>query len=412
MQGGTTKQNPIGIDISDFSIEIVQLDTDKKISAYGRAVLERGVVKNGIVLEQEKLASAVNGILKDTAPNRLSETGLPLQAIVSLPESKVFTHIIPVAQGTENIYEYVENRASKIIPADIKSMYWDCVLIKGDEMNEAFFIGVKKDIVDGYIGALLLSDTEPIAFDGELISAARSILPESGTEESTLIVDIGARATHIGIYDRDTIITSAIEVPIGGEDITDKLTETLNIKREEANNLKDQHGFIKNSNTKVHMVLETVLLRIIEDVKNAISYHEEKTGDQVSKIILTGGASLIPGIVHYFKKVLDREVILGEPFQHITDGDILKKSGMQPVLFATVIGLALRGAGHASFTMNVDLLQKHTKDQKGSLQVSISPNMRKLRTSLRHINIKQIGAIIFVSVAVLILGFVLFRFLI
>jgi cell division ATPase FtsA len=71
--------------------------------------------------------------------------------------------------------------------------------------------------------------------------------------------------------------------------------------------------------------------------------HEARSGTHIDRVVLTGGSSLFHDFSSYAGYVLDREVVLGNPFTKVAYPafmeDKLKEIGP---IFATAVGAALR----------------------------------------------------------------------
>src|SRR3972149_9797243 len=88
---GLFQKSAFGLDISDTSLEMVEFQ--KKggkivLSAVGRMILAKGVMEDGKILDEQKMAAAISDLCSKTQPQKIS-TKL---VIASLPESKIFTH--------------------------------------------------------------------------------------------------------------------------------------------------------------------------------------------------------------------------------------------------------------------------------------------------------------------------------
>ena len=89
------KKIPFGLDISDFSIEVLQLQKrfgKLYLGSYNRTELEEGIIEEGKILKAEKLQEKIKEVLRDAVPKRIDTS----QLILSLPESKTFLYIFRV----------------------------------------------------------------------------------------------------------------------------------------------------------------------------------------------------------------------------------------------------------------------------------------------------------------------------
>jgi len=66
------QKKAFGLDICDTSIVAIQLKKHRgkiELVAAGHLELESGIVKNGLILDQEKLSQAIKKLLLKTKPN-------------------------------------------------------------------------------------------------------------------------------------------------------------------------------------------------------------------------------------------------------------------------------------------------------------------------------------------------------
>lgn len=407
------KNYPIGIDISDYSIEVLQLNKQREILAYGRIILEEGIVDNGKILAKEKLAEKIKEVLESTVPHAIVPSA-GTRAIVSLPESRVFLHYFEVEEDLHDqaLSEKVLEEASKVIPVPTDHMQWDFVAVgsgfapgsrkeehaeqeKMSARKTILFISVAKEIVSDLREVFTLAGLQLVALDIESMSLGRALLAlpettswldaledEGRAGASTMIIDIGARTTTMSIFDRNQILLMSATIPIAGERFTYAIQEKLGISRKEAEDLKRKFGFDGGKGeSRVFSILQAEFQGILQEMKTVIQYYERKRGERIAKIILAGGSSLLPKIDEYISVNVEREVALGEPIQKIRDGNVFSEK-ISPLLFADVIGLALRGIASNPEEDGINLLPEGergfiAKTKKGSFLVQENTGEQK-----------------------------------
>ncbi len=88
-----TKKQAFGLDVSDASIEALDLEKTGqgiRIRSYGRKELPSAqMVENGIIKEKKELAENIREVLKEAKPKPISKN----LCLVSLPSSQVFTYL-------------------------------------------------------------------------------------------------------------------------------------------------------------------------------------------------------------------------------------------------------------------------------------------------------------------------------
>ena len=103
---------------------------------------------------------------------------------------------------------------------------------------------------------------------------------------------------------------------------------------------------VASSITAIFMIerSEEIVNLILTEAKKSQAYFETRhEGKQIKRVVLTGGKSLLPGIVQYFTEGLSLETQLGDPFISVNLTDKEKAAfGDSAVLFATAVGLAMK----------------------------------------------------------------------
>ena len=164
---------PFGLDISDYSIEIVSLQGSKsnpKLSALGREILTPGIIEEGRILNKASLELALKNLLSNPQFGKIMSRKL----IFSLPESKSFIHIfeLPKDLNRTEILEFIKSQAIQTFPFPLNELYFDFQL-KG---NEILLVAAQKEIVDNYLEIFKNCKLHPIALENESISWSRALI--------------------------------------------------------------------------------------------------------------------------------------------------------------------------------------------------------------------------------------------
>jgi len=383
-----TRQPIVGIDVSDHSIEVMQLNKQGKIVSYGRAILESGIVENGNILKQKELIDILNDTLKKTKPFPLiAEDIKELKAIISLPENKTYIHHFQVSVK-DDLYNSIVKQIETNIPLPIKKLSWDFFKIYNKERKDQvdiICVAVDQDVIDSYIYFLRAAGITPVAIDVESFAIGRGLLKkiydpvaeevnskkkkkktESTKEEieDTMILDIGAKDTIISVYDHSGAICFAVSSPIAGFSFTAKIAEHLGVTMEKAEELKVSGGF--SSKTDFFPAIEREALKIVSEVKEANSFYKKRFNRDVKKIILAGGSALLPEIDVFFQKFFGNKVEIGNPLTKVKDLSNLDEK--KAVIYSNVIGLALRGISDDPVRDGINLLPSEVKAKEIKIQ--------------------------------------------
>jgi type IV pilus assembly protein PilM len=332
----------IGIDIGSKSIKIIELNksgqtwTLKSSGAVGYS----GQTPDKIIDENEfkKIADLIKGIIKKVEIKTF-------EVNISLPEAVVFTRLIKFPLlSEEEVSAAVKWEAEQYIPIPAsEAVIQYTILEKNDTTSQTsvLLVATPKVVVEKFVKVLQLAGLTPVVAETELTALTRSLAPQKGI---SLLLDIGFSSTDMAIV-KDASILFTRSISVAGEAFTRAVSQSLAIEPIQAEEYKKTYGLSDNQlEGKVKRALEPIFRVIIEEIKKAIQfYRSEEKGDAPTSIILTGGASTMPGIVSYLTQNLGIETVVGDPFGKITlDEETKKNLANYASLYSAAVGLAMR----------------------------------------------------------------------
>ncbi len=361
---GATKFPVVGIDISDYSIEVLQLNRDRSMARYGSSVMEKGIVEDGRILNAKRLDEAFTETFSKIQPKPLLlKKEKRIKAIFSLPESKTFIRTFSY-NSSENLEEEIKKSIKENIPYLFGDLYWDYLLLtplakkkkrkeKEDEKEiKVLVVAVPGDLVDQYLYFFWAHHIDPIAFDIEAASVGKALLLKK-SNQSIVVINIGARTTLINIFNPQGILSLSVIVPYAGGYFTEKIAEELKISEEEAEKIKKKIGLTK---PPVSTIIEKCFSFIFKEIQKAFDYYQKKFNHKIEKIILIGGSASLSGVKEFFQKEFKQTIEIGNPLEEIKYSEVFPKE--KAVVFTNVIGLALRGTEDNSIGSGINLLPK------------------------------------------------------
>lgn len=349
-----------GIDISDYSIEIVSLAgclSGPRLLAMGREILEPGIFIAGSILDKDKLKKSLKDLLQNLKFGKVESKRI----VSAVPESKSYLHIsdLPAGLDKKEILEYVRSRAKENFPYPLEELYFDFEIQEGKVLLAAS----QKQIVDDYAEIFRDCGLELMSLEIESLSLGRALISES-EKENILIADIGARTTNFSLFSEKKLSFS-FSLPQAGNNFTQALFEKLGISLPSAENLKKEIGLDpRYQEGRTFLVLQKEIQPIVEEAIKIMAYFKEKTGKIVKKIILAGGSSSLLGISEYLAENTGLAVEIGDPWVKIDIGILKKKEYFQkalevdPVLYSTAIGAAMRGLERKPEKAGINLLSR------------------------------------------------------
>lgn len=351
---GGDKNQALGVDIGSSSIKVVQL---KKKG--GRAVLETyGVISLGpyggtsvgalASLKTEDIARALKDVMKESNVTTKS-------SILSIPSlaSLIFLVTLPGAVKESELKNIIPIEARKYIPVPISEVTLDWFVIPNeDEMQEndspsnikrnreVLVVAIHNETLTQYREILKQTDLESDAFEMEIFSNIRSTF--NNELAPFLIVDFGASKTKVSIVESGVVKVFHV-VNRGSHDISRNISQALGMTFEEAEKLKRMVGLDASVNPEVEKIIRLAVNYIFTDINSIVFAYQKKYNKNISKVFLSGGGSLLKGLLEAARENFRVEVFYSNPFSK-TEAPaflepVLENSGPE---FAVAVGLALR----------------------------------------------------------------------
>ncbi|MDO8663476.1 MAG: type IV pilus assembly protein PilM, partial [Candidatus Wildermuthbacteria bacterium] len=302
-----------GVDISDYSIEIVSLagSIEKpKLLAMGRKVLEPGIFIDGKILDKERLKKTLRDLIGHLKFGKLGTKKI----IASIPESKSYIRIVNLPAGIpkKETQEFVLSQAEENFPYSLGDLYLD-FLICG---NEALLAASPKNIIEDYLEIFRSCGLEPAVFEIESLSLGRSLL-SSPERKNILIADIGDRTANFSVFKKG-MLGMSFTLPVAGSKFTQALAEKLSISAASAESLKREIGLnSRYQDGKIFLILQKEIQPIVEEIKKIADYFRQKTNESVEGIILAGGSCALPDLPRYLNEKLALPVEICDPWDRI-----------------------------------------------------------------------------------------------
>lgn len=361
--GGGEGGSAIGVDIGSSSIKVVEIK--KKggkavLETYGAIALgpyadtEAGRVTN---LPIEKTVEALKEVLKQSG-----STGTDLALAIPIQSSLIFSIELPSNISESDMANIVPTEARKYIPVPMTEVSIDYFVLPEKEPS---FVEMNTEVGSAGIPQKSESKTNilVVATQNDAVSRYRSIVSQCNLSASfleievfssvranfehelspVLLIDFGAARTKLSIVEFG-MIKSYHTIDRGGADISNSISKSLSISFAEAEKMKKDFGLFENPTEKsLADIIRTHVDYIFSETNSVLMGYEKKYNRTISKIIFTGGGSLLKGLKEVAMNNFQAEVEVGHPFSKVEAPAFLEKvlQAMGPE-FAVAIGLALR----------------------------------------------------------------------
>lgn len=335
----------IGLDIGSNTLKVAELSRSGKtftVLNHAFAATPPGGMVSENPVEQEAVAHAIKKLLRDA---KVSDN----EVRVALPESQVFTFVIETpALSERELASSIRWEAEQYIPVPLDEVTLDWKILfqgkKDNEKNQVLLVGAPKRVTLKYQRVLELAGLIPVSLETELIAATRCLSATLPTVRSLMVVNMGAGTTDFSIV-KDGILAFTRSVGTGGTALTRAVRQDLQLEEGQAEEYKKTYGLDPNQlEGKVYKSLKPLIDSIISEMKKGIGFYDEKNpNDKLGVVVLSGGTSLLPGLVPYFAQELGVETQVGNPLGAISankKGNSINQS--EASLYTVSIGLAMR----------------------------------------------------------------------
>ena len=379
--GKTMTIAALDIGSSKVCCVIAKVSKDKRINIVGYGYNASRGIKNGVVTDIGQATIAVGNAVQDAeqmANERIDKV------IISMGSEKVRSQLKTAAIAL--------NKNRPISDADLEKVYQrgtakvnvgeyslvHCIhnsyRLDGGELikdpRNLFAEELSINVLLGLIPSHVCKNLNTVIENAHLDIAGRvfdsyasglACLVDDEKEMGATVVDMGGGTTSIACFRNGHPIYFA-SIPVGGNNVTNDIAYGLTTSFSHAERLKTLHGcaFLTSQDSvdtiNVYPVgdeddscikqiprseLISIITPRIEETFEMVNKKLREAGignDPSHRVVLTGGASQLPGVVDVAAMVLDKQVRLGRPKNILNLPDSLYAGS-----FATCVGILLFG---------------------------------------------------------------------
>lgn len=355
------------MDIGSHCIKAVEISTTSRgwdLVNAAVAPCPRDAVKDGVIVNILDVSNAIKTMLRDAG---IKATG----TICGVSGSQVIVRQVQFPRMPESsLRKSIRYEASKYISASVEDSVTEFEII-GDaedpsQMN-VWLVATPREMIDSRVGVLESVGLEPLAIDIEAFALIRSLVEFSSSDrylrETVALVDMGACHTDVNVLSKGEFALTR-NIPIAGDSFTNAIKSLTGGSYDEAEQMKldmakscplDRLGAEQPDN-RTWKVVQPLLDELIREIKRSINFYHsqfpEGSSEQfVSKIVLTGGSAMMPGMDAYIASKLSIPTDIADVFKQsaITVTDEASARALENRSVLTVgTGLALKELAYAA----------------------------------------------------------------
>lgn len=342
------KNQVIGLDIGSRTIKVAEVADTKKggvLKKFGSIEIPTGLIEDGAVRNPEEVADAIREMFK---MYKIKEPNVA----VSIGGYSIIVKTITVQKMDEDqLHETIQFEAEQYIPFDINDVNIDFQMLGENESNPSqmnvLLVAAKKEMVNDYVSLVQLANLNPVVVDVDAFALQNIYEMNSGGEENVALIDVGASKTTLNIV-KNTVSVLMRDVSFGCHQINQKIISLIGCSVEEAEKIYQEESSDKIQTKDLMEILTGVTTDWCAEISRALDFfYSTYPGDQINRIVLSGGGANIKKFRQLLTKETSTDVELINPFANFSVEGGLDHSYLEQIApqAAICMGLAIRRVG-------------------------------------------------------------------
>jgi type IV pilus assembly protein PilM len=343
------KKSLVGLDIGSSSVKAVELHKkggSLELLNLGYEHLQPDTVVDGQIMELNDVSNVISSIF--------GEHQIKTQRVAAgvSGHSVIVKNIVLPQMSEEELQESFSWHAEEHIPFDIADVNLDYQLTgNSSDALHVLLAACKSDKIANLKQAIQLAGKQPVVIDVDAFALQNcyevNYQPRAG--EVVALLNIGSATMNINILNGSRSVF-ARDASVGGSQYTSLLQKELGLTFEQAEAVKRGHPLPEDVEARpIQPIIEAVSDILALEVRKTMDFYRataEKGGEGISKIMIAGGGSKLPGLAEYLAKRFEISVEVFDPFRQIqVDSRKFDPDYIREILpeMAVAVGLALRG---------------------------------------------------------------------
>lgn len=335
-----------GLDIGTTAIRVVELrgsGAARTLVRYAYVPIDARIVMSDSKTDQQKVVQAVSDLLTQA---RMTTKNVA----VGVPSQRVFTTLADFDRlPAGELAQAIRYQADSLIPTPLTESKLDWAMIgdspKDKTKVEVLLSSVPNAFIEQRLDALESIGLNIIAFEPDNLAMTRSLLPADVTTPQ-LVLDIGQKSTDLVIaMNGAPRLTRAI--PTGVETIIRGAAQNLNIDDKQAEQFVFKFGLSKDKlEGQIYQAIIGTVDVLTSEIEKSIKFFQARyTDTKVDRMVVTGGASVLPEFPLYLANKFSVNVEIGNAWRNVAfaperQNELLAISNQ----FGVAVGLAEREA--------------------------------------------------------------------
>lgn len=331
-----------GLDVGSGGVRFAQLKAVKQ----AKSLLRYGELPIRLVLDDPKASAAAT---IDAVNQLVKKATVPTKNLVAnLPSNKAFTTIVDMPRlNPGEMAKAIAYQAPSLIPTalDQSKIDWAVIGPSPNDVarNEVLLSSVPKDYVEARLEMFETAGYNVLAFEPDAMALTRSLIP-AGSAEPYLLLDMGHQTSDMVIA-MGGAPRLARSVPVATDQIIKAAQAALNVEEAQAEQYIFKFGLSPDKfNGQIQMAITPTIDALIGELAKSIRFFQDRYhGSKINKLIVTGGAAILPELPLYLANHFNMSVEIGNAWRNIVTGPAQPDSLLAVSnRLAVAVGLAMR----------------------------------------------------------------------
>lgn len=308
-----------GLDIGTAAIRLVQLSGNGPVKALQRYAYVPVSAKQSLSdsqADQQAIAQAIK--------NLVAKAGVTTRNVaVGLPSQRVFTAVVDIDRlSPDELGKSIKYQADSLIPTPLAESKIDWSQIGDSPADktkvEVLLSSVPNEYVESRLDMLEAIGLNVIAFEPDSIALARALVPADSMTAQVLL-DMGSNTTDLVMVMNGSPRLSRT-ISTGYEALVKSAIQNLNIDDAQARQFISKFGLNqqKLEGQVYHAISGTIDLLMAEVEKSIKFFTTRYTDQKLERIVVTGGASVLPEFPVFIANRFGISVEIGNAWRNVS----------------------------------------------------------------------------------------------
>jgi len=308
-----------GLDIGTTAIRLVELRGNgpvKNLVKYAYVPVDSKIVLSDAKADQQKLAQIIKDLLGQA---RMTTRNVA----VGVPSQRVFTAVVDFDRLPANeLAKAIRYQADSLIPTPLDKSKIDWAVIgdspKDKTKVEVLLSSVENDFVEKRLDLLESIGLDVIAFEPDNLALTRALIGQDSMAPQ-MVLDIGSKSTDL-VVTMNGAPRLTRSIPTGAEAIVRSAAQNLNIDDKQARQFVFKFGLSKDKlEGRIYDAIIGTVDILTGEIDKSIKFFQSRYVDtQISRVIVTGGASALPEFPLYLANKFGIEVEIGNAWRNVS----------------------------------------------------------------------------------------------